>query len=84
MLIATLDSRNTIQVGQNQACAVPSLDTEDEVVIDMRTESLNTPSTARPLRAENDVVTTGSEGSSKRNSSSLEGYDLLSFIHATT
>ncbi|KAF8807492.1 hypothetical protein BYT27DRAFT_7138428 [Phlegmacium glaucopus] len=78
LLIATLDSRNTIQVGaQDQAFSTPPpLDTEDEVVIDMRTET--------PLRAENDVVTAGSESTSKHNSSSLEGESLPHGSEATS
>lgn len=86
MLIAILDSRQTIQVGdQNLAVsAPPALDTEDEVVIDMRTEALSPPSTAKALRNEIDVVTAASESSSNRGTSSWEGYGYFLFMHVTT
>ena len=86
MLIAILDSRQTIQVGdQNLAVsAPPALDTEDEVVIDMRTEALSPPPTAQTLRTEIDVVTAASESNSNRGTSSWEGYGYLLFIHVTT
>lgn len=77
MLIAILDSRQTIQVGdQNLAITVPpALDVEDEVVIDMmRTEALSSPSTTQALRTEIDVVTAASEGNSNRDTISWEGY----------
>ena len=75
MLIAILDSRQTILVGdQNLAMsAPPALDTEDEVVIDMRTEALSPPSTVKALQTEIDVVTAASESNSNRTSS-WEGY----------
>lgn len=75
LLIATLDSRHTVQVGdQNPASSAPHpLDAEDEVVIDMRTETLKPPSPAKTLQTENDAVTAGSESSSNHGSS--EGYD---------
>jgi hypothetical protein len=83
MLIATLDSRQAIQVGdQNPAYSVPPpLDTGDEVVIDMRTETLNLPSSVKTLRTEKDVVTAGSESNSNHSSIFSEGYD--SFILCT-
>lgn len=78
MLISTLDSRQTIQVGdQNLPVPPPPLDTEDEVVIDMRTKALNPPSTAKTVPTENDVVTTGSESNPNRGTSPSEGYDCL-------
>jgi hypothetical protein len=54
--------------------ALPPLDTEDEVVIDMRTD-LNPPPTAKALPTENDVVPAASESDSNRGTSSFEGYD---------
>ena len=87
MLIATLDSRQTIQVGdQNLAMSVPpALDVEDEVVVDMtRTEASSSPSTAKAPQTEIDVVTAASESSSNRNTSSWEGYELFLFVQATT
>jgi hypothetical protein len=86
MLIAILDSRQTIQVGdQNLAMsAPPALDTEDEVVIDTRIEALSPPSTVKALRTEIDVVTTASESNSNRGTSSWEGYGYFLFIHLTT
>ena len=86
MLIAIQDSRQTIQVGdQNPTVSVPpALDTEDEVVIDMRTEALSPPSTANALRTEIDVVPSGSESNSNRGTSSWEGYGYFLFIHVST
>lgn len=82
MLIATLDSRQTIQVGdQNLAISVPpALDREDEVVVDMmRTEASSSSSTAKALRTEVDVVTPASESNSNRDTSSWEGYGYFPF-----
>lgn len=86
MLIAILDSRQTIQVGdQNLAVSAPPvLDTEDEVVIDMRTEASSPRSTAKALRTEIDVVTAASESNSNRGTSSWEGYGYFYFIHVNT
>lgn len=86
MLIAIQDSRQTIQVGdQNPAVsAPPALDTEDEVVVDMRTEALSPPSIAEALRTEIDVVTVGDESNSNRGTSSWEGYGYCLFIQVTT
>lgn len=71
MLIATLDSRQTIQVGDRNSAVLPPLplDTEDAVVVDMRTDAMNPSSTAKTLRTENDVVAT--------DYSFSEGYDYL-------
>ena len=86
MLIAILDSRQTIQVGEQnlELSTPPALDTEDEVVIDTRTEALSPPSTVKALRTEIDVVTTASESNSNRGTSSWEGYGCFLFIHVTT
>jgi hypothetical protein len=77
MLIAIVDSRQTIRVGdQDPAFSAPlPLDAEDEVVIDMRTEALDSPPATKPLPTENDVGTTGSESNSNRGTSLSEGYD---------
>ena len=77
MLIAIVDSRQVVQVGnQNLAVSAPPvLDTEDEVVIDMRTEALSPPSIAKALRTEIDVETINS---------SREGYGYFLFMHVTT
>ena len=81
--IATLDSRQAIQVGdQNSASSVPPpLETGDEVVIDMRTETLNLPSSVKTLQTEKDAVTAGSESNSNHSSIFSEGYK--SFILCT-
>jgi hypothetical protein len=84
MLIATLDSRQTMQVGdQNLAMSVPPpLETEDEVVIDMmRNEASSSSSTAKALRTEIDVVTPASESNSNRDTSSWEGYGRFLFLY---
>ena len=88
MLIAILDSRQTIQVcDQNLAMsAPPAFDVDDEVVIDMtRTEASSSPSAAKALRTETDVATATSESNSNRDTSSWEGYGYFIFlVHATT
>jgi hypothetical protein len=84
MLIAILDSRQTIQVGdQNLAISVPpALDIEDEVVIDMMTtEALSPPPAAKALRTEIDVVAAASESNSNRNTSSWEAYGYFFYIY---
>lgn len=71
LLIATLDSRQTIQVGDQNSVFPPfPLETEDEVVVDMRTEA---PPTAITVRTENDVVAPGSESNPNHGNSFSEG-----------
>lgn len=80
MLIATLDSRQTIQVGDQDLATLgpPALDKEDEVVVDMmRTEASSSSSTAKAL--EIDLVTPASESNSNRDTSSWEGCGYFLF-----
>ena len=83
MLIATLDSRQTMQVGdQNLGMSVPpARDVEDEMVIDMkRTEASSSPP-VKALPTETEVVPAASEGSSNRDTSSWEGYGCFVFLY---
>ncbi|KAF9056258.1 hypothetical protein BJ165DRAFT_1398974 [Panaeolus papilionaceus] len=69
MLIAMLDSRCSINVGES-ADPKPS-ELEDEVVIDMRNHSLSSPPVpSKTIQAEGGDLKTGSETSSNRGSAS--------------
>ncbi|PPQ70771.1 hypothetical protein CVT24_001058 [Panaeolus cyanescens] len=74
MLIAMLDSRSSMSVGESSVLKPSSnADAEDEVVIDMRNHSLNSPPVPnKTFQPDNSIeLKTGSETSSNRGSASV-------------
>ncbi|KAH9486848.1 hypothetical protein JR316_0000913 [Psilocybe cubensis] len=72
-LMDILDSRTSVKVGEqgSDAPAIPALETEDEIVIDMRNHTLSPSAPAKPpLRLADNDTNTGSETSSNRGSAS--------------
>ncbi|KDR85085.1 hypothetical protein GALMADRAFT_233698 [Galerina marginata CBS 339.88] len=69
-LLDILESRNSIQVGDPppESSVVPPVETEDEVVIDMRAQTLSPPPPATTSRPNESEAKTGSETSSNQDS----------------
>lgn len=76
-LLATVEGREALAVGSSSSSSAPLVETEDEVVIDMRTHSMVEQNGGVRMSAAETAL--GSEGSSVRGSILSSGWVIISW-----